>query len=95
MLDLREIRSVTEFQRNAKTYLGHLKKTKKPLVLTVNGRAEMIVQNAVSYQAMLDRLERAETVAAIRTGLREIREGKGIPIEQAEAQLRKKHGFPR
>ncbi|MEO8096302.1 MAG: type II toxin-antitoxin system Phd/YefM family antitoxin [Acidobacteriota bacterium] len=94
MLDLREIRSVTEFQRNAKMYLSHLKKTKKPLVLTVNGRAQVVVQNAASYQTMLDRLERAETVAAIRTGISEIREGKGVPLHQAEAQLRKKHGFP-
>ena len=61
MIDLREVRSVTEFQRNLKDYVGRLKARKAPLVLTVNGRAELIVQNAGSYQALLDRLERAET----------------------------------
>ena len=34
MIDLREIRSVTEFQRNIKDYVGRLKKSKVPLVLT-------------------------------------------------------------
>jgi prevent-host-death family protein len=63
MIDLREIRSVTEFQRNIKDYIERLKKKKTPLVLTVNGKAELVVQDAESYQVMLERLERAETLA--------------------------------
>ena len=84
MIDLREVRSVTEFQRNLKDYVGRLKEKKTPLVLTVNGRAELIVQDAGSYQALLDRLERAETVAAIRQGKEEFERGEGIPLEQTE-----------
>jgi len=95
MIDLREIRSVTEFQRNIKAYIGRLKKKKTPLILTVNGQAELVVQDAGSYQAMLDRLERAETVAAIRQGMEETARGEGIPLGDAEARLRKKHGFSR
>ncbi len=91
MLDLGEIRSVTKFQRNTKMYLGHIKKSRKPLVLTVNGRAEAVVQSAASYQAILDRLEEAETLAAVRTGIQQVRAGRGIPIDKVERQLRKKH----
>ncbi|MCC6365666.1 MAG: type II toxin-antitoxin system Phd/YefM family antitoxin [Bryobacterales bacterium] len=95
MIDLREVRSVTEFQRNIKHYVGRLKKKKTPLVLTVNGRAELIVQDARSYQLMLDRLERAETVAAISRGMEQAERGEAIPLEEAEERLRKKHGFSR
>jgi prevent-host-death family protein len=95
MIDLREVRSVTEFQRNLKDYVGRLKEKKAPLVLTVNGRAELIVQDADSYQELLDRLERAETVAAIRQGMEQFERGEGIPLEKAERQLRKRHGFSR
>jgi len=95
MIDLREVRSVTEFQRNLKDYVGRLKEKKAPLVLTVNGRAELIVQDADSYQKLLDRLERAETVAAIRQGMEQFERGEGIPLEKAERQLRKRHGFSR
>jgi PHD/YefM family antitoxin component YafN of YafNO toxin-antitoxin module len=95
MIDLREVRSVTEFQRNLKGYLGRLKEKKTPLVLTVNGRAELIVQDADSYQKLLDRLERAETVAAIREGMEQFERGEGIRLKQAERRLRKKHGFSR
>lgn len=95
MIDLREVRSVTEFQRNLKDYVGQLKEKKAPLVLTVNGRAEVVVQDAASYQELLDRLERAETVAAIRQGIEQIKRGEGIPLKQAERRLRKRHGFSR
>ena len=95
MIDLCEVRSVTEFQRNLKDYVGRLKEKKSPLVLTVNGRAELIVQDADSYQELLDRLERAETVAAIREGMEQFKRGEGIPLEQAERRLRKRHGFSR
>ena len=93
MIDLREVRSVTEFQRNVKDYVGRLKRKKAPLVLTVNGRAELVVQDAASYQELLDRLERAETVAAIRQGIEQSEAGEGIPLKEAARRLRKKHGL--
>ena len=95
MIDLCEVRPVTEFQRNLKRYVGRMRKNKIPLVLTVNGRAELVVQDAKSYQHLLQRLERAETVAAIRRGMKEFERGEGIPLAEAEKKLRKKHGFSR
>ena len=95
MIDLREVRSVTEFQRNIKDYVGRLKEKKTPLVLTINGRAEIVVQDAESYQVLLDRLERAETLAAIRRGVEQMGGGEGIPLDEVEKRLRKKHGFHR
>jgi prevent-host-death family protein len=95
MLDLREVRSVTEFQRNIKGYIGRLKEKKTPLVLTVNGRAGVVVQDAESYQLMLDRLKRAEAGAAVRRGIDQARRDEGIPLEEAGKRLRKKHGFSR
>lgn len=95
MIDLREVRSVTEFQRNLKDYVGRLKEKKTPMVLTVNGRAEVVVQDAASYQALLDRLERAETIAAVRQGMEQFKRGEGMPLKQAERRLRKRDGFSR
>ena len=95
MIDLREVRSVTEFQRNIKDYIGRLKENKTPLVLTVNGRAELVVQDAESYQLILERLERAETLAAVTRGMEQLERGEGISLDEAENRLRKKHGFSR
>jgi prevent-host-death family protein len=83
MIDLREVRSVTDFQRHAKEYVGKLRDSRTPLVLTVNGRAELVVQDAASYQNLLNRLEELENVAAIRGGLDEMKRGKTQPARKA------------
>ena len=95
MIDLRDVRSVTDFQRNIKDYVGRLKKKKTPLVLTVNGRAELVVQDAEGYQEMLERLDRAEALASIRRGREQFERGEGISLTAAERRLRKKHGLSR
>jgi PHD/YefM family antitoxin component YafN of YafNO toxin-antitoxin module len=92
MIDLREVRSVTEFQRNVKDYVGRLKRKKTPLVLTINGRAELVVQDAESYQELLDRLDRAEAVAAIRSAMGQFERGEGRSARQALKELQQKHG---
>ena len=84
-----------ERRRQHKDYVGALKQKKTPLVLTVNGRAELVVQNAESYQELLHRLERAESIAAIRRGMEEFEQGKGIALKEAEKKLRTKHGLSR
>lgn len=90
-LDLNEIYSLTEFQRDAKTHISRLKKSRKPMVLTVNGRAEVVVQDAKSYQELLDALDHTEALAAIEQGLAEAKEGKGIPAREFLEKMRKKH----
>jgi hypothetical protein len=56
---LTEVHSLTDFLRNTKSHMSRLKRSKRPLVLTVNGRAELIVQDARSYQALLELADRA------------------------------------
>jgi hypothetical protein len=54
-----------------------------------------VVQDAESYQLILERLDRAEALAAIKRGVHQFDRGEGIPLEKAEKRLRKKHGFSR
>ena len=95
MIDLREIHSFTDFQRNAKEYVGKLKGSKTPLVLTINGRAELVVQDAASYQELLDELEHVKFVAAVKEGLEDSRAGRVRPAFEALAELDEKHGLRR
>ena len=67
MLDLaNDIRSLSDFKRNTVALLDRLRETGGPLVLTVNGKAELVVQDAAAYQALLDRVE---TIEGIQRGL--------------------------
>ncbi len=91
----RDIDSLTHFKRNTSEVIEQLKTTGQPMVLTVNGKAEIVVQDAASYQAMLELVDRAEAIAGIKKGLDSIERGEGIPAEVAFARLRKKHTIPR
>ena len=94
MIDIsRDIHPLTFFKRNTNDVLKLIRKTRKPVVLTVNGRAELVVQDAKSYQEILDRLERLETVEAIRAGIAAAQEGRVRPARKAPADLQEKLGI--
>lgn len=96
MLDTRQIHSLTDFLRNHKAYLARLKETKTPEVLTVNGRAEIVIQDAESYQDLLDRLHHMETltaITAIKEGMASAERGELKPAEQVLSEMRAKYGL--
>jgi PHD/YefM family antitoxin component YafN of YafNO toxin-antitoxin module len=94
MIQLTDIHSLSDFQRNAKTHLKQMKKTGRPRILTINGKAELIVQDAKSYQKLLDAVERLESIEGIKRGLASLQRGEGRPIEDALEDLRKKYEIP-
>jgi PHD/YefM family antitoxin component YafN of YafNO toxin-antitoxin module len=67
MLDLRQVFSLTDFLRNHKDHIARLVESHKPVVLTVKGKPSLIIQDANSYQQLLDRLEAAEATVATRS----------------------------
>jgi PHD/YefM family antitoxin component YafN of YafNO toxin-antitoxin module len=95
VVHLDDICSLSEFQRNAKEHIARLKKTGRPEVLTVNGAAAVVVQDAQSYQKLMDLVERAEAVEGIRRGLDQAKEGKAKPARKVLDAIRKKHDIPR
>jgi prevent-host-death family protein len=60
-IDLRNIHSLTDFKRNANAYVEQLQATQLPLVLTVNGKAAVVVQEAGAFQSLIDRIAAMET----------------------------------
>ena len=58
MIRPEDVGSLTDFARNAKTHLDRLRRTGRPELLTVNGKAEVVVQNAAAYQRLVDSLEK-------------------------------------
>jgi prevent-host-death family protein len=90
MISLQDIESLTAFKRNTTEYVKKIKKSGNPLVLTVNGKAEIIVQDAKSYQRMLELLDRAETIEAVREGLEAVRQGKTMSLDEFDKEMRKK-----
>ena len=92
MLDIsRDIDSLSNFKRNTPEFLRQLKKSGHPVVLTVNGRAELVVQDSASYQKLIEqaaRAERAEELESLRVAIEEMKAGKGTPIEAMFTEMR-------
>lgn len=90
MISLKDIESLTAFKRNTTGYVKKLKKSGTPLVLTINGRAELVVQDAESYQRMLEVIDRVEAIEGVREGLKSVRQGKTMSLDQFDKGMRKR-----
>ena len=96
MLDItKDIQSLTTFRRRSGEFLRQLKRSKRPVVLTVKGKAAAIVQDAEAYQRLLDVAARADAEEGIRQGLEDIREHRLRPAREFFDEFEARHGISR
>jgi prevent-host-death family protein len=79
-----DIHSLTTFKRKSSSLMKKMKKTGRPLVLTINGKAEAVVLDPAAYQDVADHLD---AIASIRRGLSQARRGEGQPAEEVLDEL--------
>ena len=91
----KDIQAITTFRRNPGEFMKRLKKTKRPLILTVNGKAEAVVQDAEAYQHLLDIAAQADAVEGIRQGLEDLKKGRVRPAREALEMFRRIYEIPR
>jgi PHD/YefM family antitoxin component YafN of YafNO toxin-antitoxin module len=65
MIRPEDIGSLTDFSRNTRAHLKRLRRTGRPELLTVNGKAEVVIQNASAYQRLIELLEQLERDPAV------------------------------
>jgi prevent-host-death family protein len=80
MIDLVEdIHSMTTFKRNSSGLMKRMKKTGRPLVLTVKGKAEMVLLDAAAYREVAVHLD---ALSSIRRGLGQAKKGTGRSVDE-------------
>lgn len=75
---VQDIQSLSAFKRDTQGFMKRLKQTRSPLVLTVNGKAEVVVQDAGEYQKFLELTEFAEAIYGIQKGLDSMKNKQGM-----------------
>jgi len=96
MLDITtDIQSLTTFRRSSGDFMKHLKKSKRPIVLTVNGKAAAVVQDAAAYQRLLDIAAYADINEGIRQGMEDVKQGKVRPARQFFEEFEAANGISR
>jgi prevent-host-death family protein len=91
----KDIRSLSDFKRNTSELMERMEESGEPMVLTVNGKAKLVVQDAASYQKLLESLDYDEAVKGIRRGLADVKRGRTRPAQRAFDEIRKQHGIRR
>ena len=86
------IHPVSDFSRKPAEYIKRLKKTGQPEILTVNGKAELVIQDARKYEEIIDLLDSLEKIAL---SAKQHAGGQSLPaqkiFEKLEARLSKKY----
>ena|SRR5579862_505867 len=96
MIDIsQDIHSLSDFKRKTAELTAHMKKSGHPVILTVNGRASLVVQDTVSYQRLLERAEKAEMMEFLRKSREDVEAGRTEPALEALERLAKKHKLTR
>jgi PHD/YefM family antitoxin component YafN of YafNO toxin-antitoxin module len=84
-----------DVQPNPVKLVRKLQETGQPAVLTINGEEKLIVQDATSYQMLLELVDRLDTIEAIREGIASIERGEGRPADEVFEEIRRKYNIPR
>ena len=94
MLDIsRDIHSLTDFKKNTSEFINQLKETGDPVVLTINGKAELVVQDVAAYQRLRQVAEEARVLEGIRQGIEDMNTGRTMSLDQFKDHARSKHGI--
>jgi PHD/YefM family antitoxin component YafN of YafNO toxin-antitoxin module len=91
MVQLTDIHPLTGFLRDHKTHIQRLAATGRPEVLTVNGKAKVVIQDAEAYQKMLDALDAVETERIVRERIASLDRGEpGVPADDVLDEMRRR-----
>jgi prevent-host-death family protein len=94
MLDIsRDIQSLTDFKKNTSEFVHQLKQTGEPVVLTINGKAELVVQDAAAYQKLRQVAEEARVLEGIRRGIEDMKAGRTVSLDEFKAHARNTRGI--
>ena len=88
-----DIQSLTTFRRSSAKVMKHLRESKRPMVLTVKGKAAAVVQDAEAYQRLLDIAARADAHEGTRQGMEDARKGKTRPAMQFFEEFERTRGL--
>jgi prevent-host-death family protein len=91
----KDIQPLTTFRNHSVQMMRQLRKTKRPIVLTVNGKPEAVVQDAGAYQRLLDIAAGADAHEGIRQGLEDAAKGRTRSAREVFEEFRAQRGIPR
>ena len=88
---IEDIKPLSTFKQKAADIIAHVKETQRPTFITVNGNVEVVLQDASSYQEMIDLIEYLKNVQKIAIAIDDSNKGDNRSAECAFSDFRNKH----
>ena len=82
-----DIKPVSEFRAKAAELIEQVRNSGRPLVLTQRGHSAAVLLDVTDYAQLVEELE---LLRDVRTAMKQIESGKGVPNREAKAQLRRR-----
>lgn len=86
-----DIRSVTELKRSTREVLDHLHASGRPVILTVNGKADSVLLDVRAYERLVRAGNLAELLAPAE---QDLAAGKTRPMREFMEELKRGKGIP-
>ena len=83
-----DIRPVSEFRANTSGFIAQVHETRRPLVLTQNGKSAAVLLDASVYDAMVEKLELLQDIGE---SLGQVRDGKAVSHSEARHTLKARY----
>ncbi len=82
-----DLQPLSEFRSKVAFYFDKVKKTKRPLIITQNGKSSAILLDVAEYQSIVDKIEVLED---IRLAEEQIKQGMEIPHKEVKKRFAKR-----
>ena len=86
----RDIDSLSNFKRETARFVERMKETGQPVVLTINGKAELVVLDAASYERLASLAQQVESLEFLRASLEDADAGRTQPMRKFVKSLGRK-----
>ncbi len=80
----KDIKPLSEFRSKVTSYMDQVHKTKRPLLITQNGKSRAVLMDVSEYESLIDRLELLQDIQLAKS---QIEEGKGIKHSKAKKMV--------
>lgn len=87
-----DIRSVTDLKRHTKSILAHAHQTRRPVILTVSGKADAVLLDAKTYEL---RLSAGNLARLLRPAEEEVAKGRARPAKSFLREFKGARKIPR
>ncbi len=65
----------------------------EPIVISINGKADLMISDEGSFQMLVNLVDRLELFEVLKQATKDLDEGKGLSLEEVKEQARLKYGI--